>query len=125
MDSSEDESSEEPENREKLDMAQEQHEKEDKIRKLVIYNIKISLILINMKRRDSPSAQESLMNRIEVDITFITTTKSCFPSMSKILFCDLDKQKLIIKKIVIHGPNYKLNSTVCLLKRNVLRSYIL
>ena len=78
-----------------------------------------------MKRRDSPSAQESLMNRIEVDITFITTTKSCFPSMSKILFCDLDKQKLVIKKIVIHGPNYKLNSTVCLLKRNVLRSYIL
>lgn len=71
MDSSEDESSEEPENREKLEVAQEQHEKEDKIRKLVIYNIKISLILINMmKRRDSPSAQESLMNRTEVDITF-------------------------------------------------------
>lgn len=67
MDSSEDESSGEPENREKLIVAQEQHEEEDKIRKLVIYNIKISLILINMKRRDSPSAQESLMNRIEVD----------------------------------------------------------
>ena len=61
MDSSEDESSEEPENHEKLEVAQEQHEKEDKIRKLVIYN---------MKRRDSPSAQESLMNRTEVDITF-------------------------------------------------------
>ena len=70
MDSSEDESSGEPENREKLKVAPEQHEKEDKIRKLVIYNIKISLILINMKRRDSPSAQESLMNRTEVDITF-------------------------------------------------------
>ena len=73
MDSSEDESSEEPENREKLEVAQEQHEKEDKIRKLVIYNIifiYFSLILINMKRRDSPSAQESLMNRTEVDITF-------------------------------------------------------
>ena len=97
MDSSEDESSEETENREKLEVAQEQHEKEDKIRKLVIYNIKISLILINMKRRDSASAQESLMNRIEVDITFITTTKSCFLSMSKILFCDLDKQ--MIKKL--------------------------
>lgn len=34
LDSSEDESSEEPENREKLEVAQEQHEKEDKIRKL-------------------------------------------------------------------------------------------
>ena len=97
MDSSEDESSEEPENREKLEVAQEQHEKEDKIRKLVIYNIKISLILINMKCRDSPSAQESLMNRIEVDITFIITTKSCFPSMSKILFCDIIIDKQIIK----------------------------
>ena len=76
MDSSEDESSEETENREKLEVAQEQHEKEDKIRKLVIYNIKISLILINMKRRDSPSAQESLMNRIEVYITLKSQLKA-------------------------------------------------
>ena len=79
MDSSEDESSEEPENREKLEVAQEQHEKEDKIRKLVIYNIifiYFSLILINMKRRDSPSAQESLMNRIEVDITLKSQLKA-------------------------------------------------
>ena len=76
MDSSEDESSEETENREKLEVAQEQHGKEDKIRKLVIYNIKISLILINMKRRDSPSAQKSLMNRIEVDITLKSQLKA-------------------------------------------------
>ena len=76
MDSSEDESSGEPENCEKLKVAQEQHEKEDKIRKLVIYNIKISLILINMKRRDSPSAQKSLMNRIEVDITLKSQLKA-------------------------------------------------
>ena len=50
-----------------------------------------------MKRRDSPSAQESLSNRIEVDITFITTTKSCFPSISKILFCDIIIDKQILK----------------------------
>lgn len=52
-----------------------------------------------MKRRDSPRAQESLMNRIEVDITFITTTKSCFPIISKIicLFCDIIIDKQIIK----------------------------
>ena len=107
MDSSEDESSEEPENREKLEVAQEQHEKEDNIRKLVIYNIKISLILINMKRRDSPSAQESLMNRIEVDITFIITTKSCFPSMSKILFCDtiIDKHGAMNRNFLLFTTN--------------------
>lgn len=50
-----------------------------------------------MKRRDSPSAQESPMNRTEVDITFITTTTSCFPSISNILFCDIITDKRIIK----------------------------
>ena len=79
-----------------------------------------------MKRRDSSSDQESLTNRTEVDITFITTTKSCFPSISKILFFDIIIDKQITEKIVIHGSNYKLNSTVSLLKRNVLSSsYVL
>ena len=44
--------------------------------------------------------------------------------MSKILICD-NYWQANNKKIVIHGPNYKLNSTVSLLKGNVLSSYVL
>ena len=46
-------------------------------------------------------------------ITVITTTKSCFPNIITISFCDIiiDKQILLI---AIHSPKYKLNHTVSL-----------